>query len=207
MPPRNNPHGAPPFAVNAKTNNPMHQSDDAIKEENQIVERAKDNPEVFGFLYEKYYRAIFIFIERRTEDRQTAHDLTSQVFLKAMLNLPKYKFRGLPFSAWLYRIASNQINEFYRNSHQRRVISLEDEHVGRLFGQVSASNHADRSDLVGYLLNQLDEDEVALLELRFFEDRPFKEIAFILDITENNAKVKTYRIIEKLRKIAQQELN
>jgi RNA polymerase sigma-70 factor (ECF subfamily) len=207
MPPGTTTRGAPPFAENAETNDPMHQSEDAIKEEHQIVEQAKYNPEVFGFLYEKYYRSIFIFVERRTEDRQTAHDLTSQVFLKAMLNLPKYKFRGLPFSAWLYRIANNQINEFYRNSHQRRVISLEDEHLGRLFGQVNASHAADRSDLVGYLLNQLDQDEVVLLELRFFEDRPFKEIAFILDITENNAKVKTYRIIEKLRKIAQRELN
>ncbi len=185
----------------------MHQTEDAIKEEQQIMERAKENPEVFGFLYEKYYRAIFVFIDRRTADRQTADDLTSQVFLKAMLNLPKYQFKGLPFSAWLYRIAANQVNEFYRNSNRRRVVSIGEEHLDRLFSEISATGKTESSDLVSYLLNQLDQAEVTLLELRFFEDRPFKEIAFILDITENNAKVKTYRIIEKLRKIAKNELS
>ncbi|MCU0451520.1 MAG: sigma-70 family RNA polymerase sigma factor [Bernardetiaceae bacterium] len=179
----------------------MHQSERAIAEENDIVERAKTNPEVFGFLYEKYYRSIFVFIDRRVEDRQTADDLTSQVFLKAMLNLPKYQFKGLPFSAWLYRIASNQINEFYRNSHQSRVVSLDDTHLERLFGEAGETAHRDRANLVRHLLDQLEPAEVQLLELRFFEDRPFKEIAYILDITENNAKVKTYRILEKLRKL------
>jgi RNA polymerase sigma-70 factor, ECF subfamily len=185
----------------ARQLNPMHQTERAIAEENQIVEQARTNPEVFGFLYEKYYRAIFIFIDRRVDDRQTADDLTSQVFLKAMLNLPKYQFKGLPFSAWLYRIASNQINEFYRNSHQSRVVSLDDTHLERLFGEAGEMARDDRADLVAHLLDQLEPAEVQLLELRFFEDQPFKEIAYILDITENNAKVKTYRIIEKLRKL------
>lgn len=182
----------------------MHQSTADIEEENRIVEQARHQPEAFGILYEKYYREVYLFVFRRVDDAQTAHDLASQVFLKAMLHLHKYTFRGLPFSAWLYRIAANLVNAFYRHSHQSRVISIEDAQAGRLLGEVPQNQATDRDDLLAYLLNQLNDDEVALLELRFFEDRPFKEVAYILNITENNAKVKTYRILEKLRKIAVQ---
>lgn len=179
----------------------MHQSEREIQEEHYIIKKAIDNPEVFGFLYEKYYKQIFLFILRRVDDKATTADLTSQVFLKAMLNLSKYKFQGLPFSAWLYRIATNQVNEFYRGSHFQRVISVEDEQINQVFKETSVDD-GDKAELISKLLEELDEEEVQLLELRFFEDRPFKEVAFILDITENNAKVRTYRIIEKLKKIA-----
>ncbi|SFE41431.1 RNA polymerase sigma-70 factor, ECF subfamily [Thermoflexibacter ruber] len=179
----------------------MHQSEKEIQEEHDIIKKAIEHPEVFGFLYEKYYKQIFLFILRRIDDKATTADLASQVFLKAMLNLPKYKFQGLPFSAWLYRIATNQVNEFYRGSHFQRVVSVEDEQISNVFKEAAVPDK-DKAELISKLLEELDEDEVQLLELRFFEDRPFKEVAFILDITENNAKVRTYRIIEKLKKIA-----
>jgi RNA polymerase sigma-70 factor, ECF subfamily len=179
----------------------VHQSEKEIRDEHEIIKKAIDNPEVFGFLYEKYYKLIFLFILRRIDDKATTSDLTSQVFLKAMMNLSKYKFQGLPFSAWLYRIATNQINEFYRGSHFQRVISVEDEQINNVFKETSVAD-LDKAELIEKLLEELDEDEVQILELRFFEDRPFKEVAFILEITENNAKVRTYRIIEKLKKVA-----
>lgn len=181
----------------------MHQSQEEIKEEHAIIERAKIDPEAFGYIYEKYYQHIFLFIERRVDDYATAGDLTSQVFLKSMLNLDKYKFRGLPYSAWLYRIATNQVNEFYRESKNQRVISLEDHHIEDVFEEINLSkDELEPTELLIELLNELDEDEIQLLELRFFEKRAFKEVAFILNITENNAKVKTYRIIDKLKKLA-----
>ena len=181
----------------------MHQSQEEIKEEHAIIERAKIDPEAFGYIYEKYYQHIFLFIERRVDDHATAGDLTSQVFLKSMLNLEKYKFRGLPYSAWLYRIATNQVNEFYRESKNQRVISLEDHHIEDVFEEINlSSDELEPTELLIELLNELDDDEIQLLELRFFEKRAFKEVAFILNITENNAKVKTYRIIDKMKKLA-----
>lgn len=179
----------------------MHQSEKDIQQEQEIIKKAMDNPEVFGFLYEKYYKQIYLFVLRRVDDKATTADLVSQIFLKAMLNLKKYKFQGLPFSAWLYRIATNQINEFYRGSQFQRVVSVEDEQINTIFKDASIDN-SDKSELISKLLDELDEDEVQILELRFFEDRPFKEVAFILDMSENNAKVRTYRILEKLKKIA-----
>ena len=181
----------------------MHQSEQEIKDEVAILKRARINPDAFGYIYEKYYKQIFLFINRRVDDTSTSGDLTSQVFLKAMLSLEKYKFKGLPFSAFLYRIASNQVNEFYRNSKNQRVISLEKHHASSMFDEMEVEDEGNRTQLLIDLLNELEPDEVEVLELRFFEQRPFKEVAFILEITENNAKVKTYRIIDKLKKIAQ----
>ena len=183
----------------------MHQSEQDIKEEWEIIKRAQVQPDVFGFIYEKYYQQIYLFVFKRVEDEAVSGDLTSQIFLKAMMNLGKYKFKGLPFSAWLYRIASNQVNEFYRNSKKQRVITLEDVHVESMFADASSSDsdNSERVELLIELLNELSQEEVQLIELRFFEQKAFKEVAFILDITENNAKVKTYRILDKLKKKAE----
>lgn len=182
----------------------MQQSEKEIEEEWQIIKRAKKHPEAFGLLYEKYYEAIFLFVERRLGNTELAGDLTSQVFLKAMTQLEKYKFKGLPFSAWLYRVASNQVNEHYRKSKRRRVISLEDSHYDRLISDAEDLEELrdhDPGAMINALLGELSEAEVQLLELRFFEERPFKEVAFIMGITENNAKVRAFRIIDKLKKI------
>ncbi|WP_250631867.1 RNA polymerase sigma factor [Rhodoflexus caldus] len=180
----------------------MHQSDEQIQQEALILEQAKNNPELFGYFYEKYYRQVFLFINRRVGDSQITADLCSQVFLKAMIRLEKYTHKGLPFSAWLYRIATNQVNEFYRHTQRKRVVSIETEDIKRFFAEAGEDKKQEQTQVIQLLFNELDEEEVALLELRFFEDRPFKEIAFILEQTENNVKVRTHRILEKLRKIA-----
>jgi RNA polymerase sigma-70 factor (ECF subfamily) len=189
------------FSKPIKPNIFLHQSEKDILDEYEIIKKAIEKPEVFGVLYEKYYKQIFLFVLRRIDDKTTTTDLVSQVFLKAMLNLEKYKFKGLPFSAWLYRIATNQINEFYRGSQFQRVISVEDAEMNHVFKEALIDD-TDKIDLISKLLEELDEDEIQVLELRFFEDRPFKEVAFILEISESNAKVRTYRILEKLKKVA-----
>ncbi|MDW7695392.1 sigma-70 family RNA polymerase sigma factor [Flammeovirgaceae bacterium SG7u.111] len=172
-----------------------------LEEELKIIEKAKTNPAAFSDLYDRYYKDIFVFINRRTEDTELTADLVSQVFLKAMTNLNKYEFRGFPFSSWLYRVATNQVNEFFRKSNKQRTVYLEEHHVDNLMGEVE-EHKDDKMHLLIKLLEQLNEDEVFLLELRFFEEKPFKEVAYILDITESNAKVKIYRILDKLRNIA-----
>lgn len=176
-----------------------------LQEELAIINQAKKNPEAFGLLYEKYYKEIFIYINKRIDNLSIASDLASQVFLKAMTHLPKYQFKGFPFSSWLYKIATNQVNQFFRNSKNKRVISIEDFYVNKIFSELEDEKEikqVEQTTLLIKLLNELEESELQILELRFFEEKAFKEVAYILDITENNAKVKTYRIIEKLKKIA-----
>ena len=78
-----------------------------MTEEYALVEAAKADISKFASLYNKYYERIFRFIHTRLDDKELAFDTASQVFLKAMLNLQKYEFKGAPFSSWLYRIAGN----------------------------------------------------------------------------------------------------
>ena len=117
-----------------------------------------------------------------------------------MQRLGSYTFQGVPFSAWLYRIASNEIAQHFRATKKNRVVSIEEEGFVDIMEDM---NEEDNEALRQLLINKLDElkdTDLQLIELRFFEHRPFKEIAEILDMTESNAKVKTYRILERLKK-------
>ena len=91
-----------------------------LQQELRLVEDAQSDPRKFGVLYEKYYKQIYLFVYKRTGEQDIAGDVTAQVFMKAMVSLPKYSYRGVPFSAWLYRIASNE-----RSGHAR----IRDGHV------------------------------------------------------------------------------
>ena len=175
-------------------------SDEEIKQEFLILERAKKDQKAFGELYEKHFDRIFNYIYRQTEDEDLTADLCSQTFLIAMKNLEKYEFRGVPFSAWLYKIASNEVNKHYRKKKNDKVFSIEEIRVRELFERANEDWDEELvQKLVGYL-KELPTEMLEVLELRFFEDKDFKEIAFILDITESGAKMRTYRALDRLRK-------
>ncbi|MBL4648152.1 MAG: sigma-70 family RNA polymerase sigma factor [Aureispira sp.] len=173
----------------------------AMEEEWLEVQDAQQNPAKFRVLYNRYYEPIFRFVFKRTVDEVLAADLTSQVFLNAMQKIDKYVFKGVPFSAWLFRIASNEIAQHFRKQNKSRVVALEERTAQNL-----EDEYEDRADLdininlLKSVIQDLKPEEVELLELRFFEKRPFKEVADILDITENNAKVKIYRLLQKMKK-------
>ncbi len=166
------------------------------------VQAAQQSPAQFRVLYNRYYEAIFRFVYQRTLDQDTTADITSQVFLKAMQNLHKYTYQGVPFSAWLYRIATNEITQFYRKTNKTRVVALEDYHTSELAHEFDDKEGLEMNILqLKAVIQDLDPDDVVLIELRFFEKRSFKEVGDILDMTENNAKVKMYRLLQKMRKL------
>ncbi len=175
-------------------------SSESIEEEWVLIKTAQSNPAAFRPLYDKYFEQIFRFIFRRTADQNISADLCSQVFLKALQKLGSYQFKGVPFSAWLYRIASNEIAQFYREDKKNRVISLETTQLSDLIDEMEETNNESLRRAMITAIDTLKINDLQLIEMRFFEQRPFKEIAEILDITESNAKVKTYRILEKLKK-------
>ena len=91
------------------------QEENAVRtytEEEKLILAAKKSPEKFSVLYEKYYAQILKFVYQRVVTKDDAYDITQQVFLQAMLSLPKYELRGFPFTSWLYRIAINELNPF-----------------------------------------------------------------------------------------------
>ena len=174
-------------------------TEDEIRKEEQIIERSKKDPRAFGELYEKYFDRIFNYIYRQTDDEELAGDLCSQTFVNALNNINRYEFRGFPFSAWLYKIAGNEVNKHYRKNKGNKIFSIEELKVRELVEQGTDDwNEELITQLIRYM-NELPTDMIQVLELRFFEDKDFKEIAFILDMTESGAKMRTYRALDKLR--------
>jgi RNA polymerase sigma-70 factor, ECF subfamily len=177
----------------------LHQTDKQIKEELLILEKSKSDPACFAPIYEKYYNQVFVFVYRRVESKDLAADLTSQVFLKAMVNLRFYRFRGLPFSAWLFRVASNEVNEYYRKNKTERIISIDDARIQSLSDDIEEDLQTETEEKLLKAFEKLSDEEVQVIELRYFENRSFREVGYILKVTENNAKVKTYRLLDKLK--------
>lgn len=181
--------------------NAHHKNDTDLKQELQHIEAAKINPARFDLLYESYYRSIFIFVHRRTGDEELTADITSQVFLKALININKYVYKGVPFSAWLFRIALNEINMYFRKNNGDRVVSLDQSGIGAIIAEVVEEDNSDSQKRMMAALSKMEDCDIQLIELRFFEKRSFAEVGTIVGLTENNAKVRVYRILEKIKKL------
>ncbi len=171
-------------------------------EENEIIESAKNDPAHFRPLYEKYFKRIFLFVYHKVEDRDITADLTSQVFLKAMQRIHQFKFRGMPFSSWLYRIAINECTDYFRKSKRSKVVYVDDISFNHLFDEMfSEDPQGQLEKKLHIVLQRLKPSELQIIELRYFENMPFKMVAEILNISEVNAKVRTYRALSKMKKI------
>lgn len=176
-------------------------SEEAMQSEWVEIQAAQENPAKFRPLYNRYYEQIFQFIYKRTLDEGLCADICSQVFLKAMQKLDRYTFKGVPFSAWLFRIASNEVAQHYRSTQKNRTVSIEDYNLNSMIDEMDGDDLAPYRKVLISSLEDLRPGDMEILELRFFEQRPFKEVADILGITESNAKVRTYRVLERLKKI------
>jgi RNA polymerase sigma-70 factor (ECF subfamily) len=180
--------------------NPMyHQNSQRIEEELDCVRRAQKDPESFGPLYRKYHEQIFRYIHQRMDDEETAFDVTSQVFLKALNNIHRYEYRGVPFSSWLYRIAKSELYQSFRDKKAQRTVNIESYQLFDLMDEFDEESREESRKKLLHCLKLMKEKDMQLIEMRFFEKRSFREIGEILDITENNAKVKAFRAIEKLK--------
>ncbi|HMR42480.1 MAG TPA: sigma-70 family RNA polymerase sigma factor [Saprospiraceae bacterium] len=175
-----------------------------MEEEWIKIQAAQKDPTAFKVLYDNYYYSVFKFLFRRVGDEDLTAEICSLVFLKALRRLNSFEFRGVPFSAWLFRIASNELGQHYRNSSKKRVVSIEETSFPELASEMDTGGIDFRDEklreVLLWALDDLKPDDLQLIEMRFFEQMPFKEIAEIMSITESNAKVKTYRILERLKK-------
>jgi RNA polymerase sigma-70 factor, ECF subfamily len=181
-----------------------------LEQEKQLVERAKSDTAAFGELYDQYYPRIFGYVLRRTASIDIAQDVTSEVFFKALKNLGQFRYRGFPFSSWLYRIATHEIANYFRKSKQGQL-SLEE-----VFDSISLSNASPETELVEaeaelkrheeYLtlhenISRLSIKYQEVITLRFFENKQVKEIGEILGKREGTIKSLLHRGLEKLREL------
>ena len=184
-----------------------HQNENQLETERLKIEEAKSNPAAFEFLYNKYYEQIFRYVYQRVDDFDNANDITSQIFLKAMNKLSSYEFKGVPFSSWLYRIAQSEVYSSFKKSKTVRTINIETQDLKSLTDNDDENVLLEFKEQLIDAIKELKDTDIQMIEMRFFEKRPFKEIAEILELTESNAKVKAHRALEKLRTIFFKKVN
>ena len=172
--------------------------------EPEIIALAKKDRKYFGLLYDQYFEQIFRFVFKRLGgDEDTAGDLTQQTFIKAMANMEKYEDRGFPFSSWLYRIAQNEVSLYFRQQKKNCSVAIDESRIQEIAAEAEIfSSHMsmDDQERLIEMLNGLDENQLDLVELRFFQEMSFKEIAEIYSVSEATAKMRTYRILERINK-------
>lgn len=190
-----------------KKNAYYHQTRDEILEEEKIIRAAIQDPQHFEAIYNKYFIDIYKYVLLRVGNEMVADDVVSRVFVKAIDKLPKYKFKGVPFSAWLYRVAFTEIANTFRKKKAEKVVTVPVEDFNHIMHENNMEEILEKEALIKVVkkaIQDLDEKQIELLEMRFFEQRSFKEMAEILEITEGNAKVSTHRAIKKVKKILEQ---
>jgi RNA polymerase sigma-70 factor (ECF subfamily) len=181
-------------------NQMYHQTSTVLEEEHQLIRRAQKDPEQFGPLYTKYHEQIFRYVHQRMDDQDLAFDVTSQVFMKALKNIEKYEYRGVPLASWLYRIAKSELNQAFRDRKAKRTVNVNTEHLSGMIDEMEEEGNDERRKILFDALKTLSETDLQLIEMRYFEKRSYKEMGEIIDLTENNAKVKTFRALDKLKK-------
>ena len=181
------------------------------EQEAQLVQKCHRDPAAFGEVFDLWYKPIFGYIMRRTADYDLSKDIAAETFLKAFLKIGSFKWRGIRFSAWLYRIASNELNMYYRNSKYKPASLNEllenpqmekllhrpaDEERDMLEKELRAHNDY---NLIRVCLLDLDIKYQEVIALRYFEQKTNSEISLILDKNEGTVKSLLSRGLEKLR--------
>jgi RNA polymerase sigma-70 factor (ECF subfamily) len=169
--------------------------------EQELVERAKLEPQAFGELYERYLDRIYNYIFYRVGNNHDAEDLTARVFHRALASLPRYRHQGAPFSAWLFRIAHNLLANFYRDQSRQRVVALDDLTVVAASPdspeRVAESNDEQRA--LWSAIAQLHPERRDLLFMKFAEGLSNAQIGEIMGRSEGAVKSLYHRTLQALR--------
>ncbi len=170
-------------------------------DDSELVQLAKSDKEAFGEIYERYLTKIYNYIYYRTGNQQDAEDLTAKVFYRALSHIENYVDKGVPFQAWLYRIAHNLVANFHRDKGRRKIIPLDDYVVHSLKSD-APDIQAETSEQTGHLMEaiqRLPADRQQLILLKFIEQKSNAEIGEIMDRTEGAIKSLYHRTLLSLR--------
>jgi RNA polymerase sigma-70 factor (ECF subfamily) len=170
-------------------------------DESALVERAKTDQIAFGELYERYVKRIYNYIYYRTGNHQDAEDLTARVFHRALQHIGSYVDRGVPFSAWLYRIAHNLVVNWHRDRGRRKMVPLDDM-VLSPFSSQAPEHLAERNEQQEELLQaigKLPDDRQQLLILKYVDRLSNAQIGQIMGRSEGAIKSLYHRTLIALR--------
>ena len=170
-------------------------------DENLLVRAAQGEVDAFGELYERYVTRIYNYIYYRTGNASDAEDLTARVFYRAMRHIGNYRDRGLPLSAWLYRIAHNLLANWHRDNSRSKEVPLDETLVGKAGGQHPETEllQVEAMERLLRVVRVLPPDRQQLLILKFVENLSNAEIGQIMDRTEGAIKSLYHRTLISLR--------
>lgn len=166
-----------------------------------LIARAREDPEAFSLLYERYVNNIYSYIYYRTGNHHDAEDLVSRTFYRALKHFPRYVDRGAPFSAYLYRIAHNIVANFHRDRSRRQVVPLNEMMLSALRREqpAIAFEEGDAQETLLGAIRRLPEDRRELLVLKFVDQLTNAEIAKVMGRTEGAIKSLYHRTLVALR--------
>jgi RNA polymerase sigma-70 factor (ECF subfamily) len=183
------------------------------EQEKTLLDQIRSDPSRFGDLFDHYYKPIFGYIFRRVIDYDLARDIAAETFMKAFLKIGNFQWKGISISAWLYKIATNEVNYFFR---KKRYLPLTFNSILD-HDQLDFKNNATWEDekekleeelklheeflLIQKKLKLLDLKYQEVISLRYFENKDNKTIAQILNKPEGTIKSLLSRGLEKLREI------
>jgi RNA polymerase sigma-70 factor (ECF subfamily) len=168
----------------------------------QLVKRAKRAPDAFGLLYERYVDRIYSYIYFRTGNTQDAEDLTAKTFHQALANIRRYNERGIPFAAWLYRIAHNLVANWYRDHKRKQQVALDEMWPAIAKGRASPDSVAQKNseeDALRTAIKSLPPDRQLLLVLKYGEGKSNLEVGKVLGRSEGAVKSLFHRTLKELR--------
>jgi len=171
-------------------------------EETILKMAASGDQDAFGLLYEKYVTRIYNYIYYRTGNNADAEDLTAKVFLRAMRHIRSYRDLGLPFSAWLYRIAHNLVANWHRDNGRKKEIPLDDSLATLPITKHPESEvvQIEEKEKLFRIIRKLPAERQQLIILKFVEQLPNSEIGQIMGKSEGAIKSLYHRTLLSLRK-------
>jgi RNA polymerase sigma-70 factor (ECF subfamily) len=175
-------------------------------DERTLVEAAQRDASRFAEIYERYFELVYAYVVRRVRERAVSEDLTSEVFRKALASLPRFKWTGAPFGAWLLRIASNLIAD--RAKRAGREISADETSIAAATvnepvnsqSQQRMMEEAERRAQLFRLVDALPDDQRRVVAMRFAEEKSISEIAAALNRSEGAIKQLQFRALQDLRR-------
>ena len=162
-------------------------------DERLLVEAAQRDPRRFAELYELHFHRVYAYVFRRVERREEAEDLTSEVFHHALAKIRHYEWRGVPFSAWLIRIAANAITDRWKKTSRESDDPVPDDL------EDAGAEDIEQCAALSQLVQGLPQDQRRVVELRFAEQKSIREIAQEMRRTEGAIKQLQFRALKKLR--------
>lgn len=165
-------------------------------DERLLIEAAQKDPARFAELYEIHFERVYAYVARRVQDRAETEDLTAEVFHHALANVKRFEWRGIPFAAWLYRIAANLISDRWQKSG--REVTDEEQIAAAQVSPVEIEEVERRATLFR-LVEGLPAEQQRVVVLRFVEQKSIKEVAKAIRKTEGAVKQLQFRALTTLR--------